>query len=300
MKNLFFYISFLLPLTLLGQQDIILTNYNFNPMFFNPAVAGATGEGAGSAVLNYRNQWMGLDGAPQTLMIGGEVNLFSDRVGLGLNLTRETVGINNRIDLTTNYTYRIELEDSYLAFGLRAGLHFFDSKLSDIRASDPLDVIYDQGDIGFNVFSAGAGVYYYRDNFFAGASVPAIASISANNEGFKSRHYYLHTGAIFDMGEYSEVQLEPSILVKYQAAAPIQVTLGTKLWLIKEFNLGAYYRTSDAFAISGEFVIADKLSIGAAYDFTTSDLNEYQDGTLELLIAYKFSYNQDYIPMGRR
>lgn len=300
MKNILIFISFLLPLTIIGQQDIILTNYSFNPMFFNPAVCGSTGEGAGSVVANYRNQWVGLEGSPKTIMMGGELNLFNDRVGVGLNVARETIGIDSRIDLATNYAYRIKMDEAYLALGLRVGMHFFNSKLSNIRSNDPSDVVYGQGDIGFNIFSVGAGAYYYRDNFFVGTSVPALAAVGSGNNGFKSRHFYLHTGAIFDMSEYSEVQLEPSILVKYQSAAPIQFTVGAKLWLIKEFNIGAFYRSNDAFALSSEFVVMDQLSIGASYDFTRSDLKDQQDGTLELLLAYKFNYGLNYIPMGKR
>lgn len=300
MKNFLLYISILLPLSLMGQQDVILTNYSFSPMFFNPAVAGSTGEGAGSAIINYRNQWVGLNGAPRLFMVGGEFNIFNDKVGVGANLARETIGVDNRIDLTSNYAYRIEFDDAYLALGLRLGFHFFDSKLSKIEYNNSADVVYDQGDVGFNMFSAGAGVYYYQDNFFAGIAVPTLKAISSYSEGFKARHYYLHTGAIFDMSDYSEIQLEPSILLKYHKAAPLQLTLGAKLWLIKEFNIGAFYRSGDAFAVSAEFVIMDQLSIGASYDFTRSDLKDEQDGTLELLLAYKFNYGLSYIPMGRK
>ena len=300
MKYISLCIVCLLPFLGIGQQDIILTNYNFNAMFFNPAAAGSTGEEAGSAILNYRNQWMGIEGSPQTILLGGEVNLFNDRVGLGLTLGRESIGIDKRIDLATNYAYRVEMDDAYLSLGIRAAFHFFNSQVTDIRSTDVGDNVYDQGNQNFNVFSVGAGAYYYREIFFVGLAVPAIASINPNTDGFKAPHYYLHTGAIFDLSEYSEMQVEPSILVKYQNAAPLQITLGTKLWLRKEFNVGVHYRTSDAVALSMEFVISEKLSIAAAYDFTSSELRQEQDGTVELLVGYKFDYGNGAMPMGRR
>ncbi len=300
MKNIIFILAIVGSITSAqGQQDLILTKYTFNSMFFNPAYAGSTGEDQGTVLINYRDQWMGLEGSPTTMMLGGEVNLFEDRVGLGMSLARESIGIESRIDLLTNYAYRMDLGDSYFTAGLRVGFHFFRSKLNEVDYSDPLDNIYDLGDVSFNVLSVGAGIYYYQENFYAGLSVPALATMG-DEAAFKSRHIYLHTGALIDLNEDSDMQLEPSILLKYEPAVPLQFTLGVQLWLNKDLAIGTHYRSVDAFALSMEFIISDRLSIGAAYDFTTSELRYDHSGTLEMLVGYKFGYDRDYIPMGRR
>jgi len=289
----------MIPIILSAQQDVILTKYSFNGMFFNPAIAGSTGEEQGSAFLNYRDQWMGLDGSPQTFLAGTEFNLFRNRVGLGLTLGRESIGVDSRTEVMTNYSYRVRVSDGYLAIGIRAGFNFYRSNLNDIKHTDRGDRIYDQGDINQTMFSVGSGLYYHQKNFFVGFSVPAISVVNGNGLQ-KTRHYYVHTGASFALSEYSDIKLDPEILLKYVSGAPLQFTLGTRLWLIKDLNIGMHYRSSDAFALSTEFIISDQLTIGASYDFPTMLLKETHNGTIELLVGYKFNYAGYYIPMSRR
>ena len=47
-----------------SQQDALYSQYMFNPLVLNPAVAG-TAEGV-SMVLLSRSQWLGFEGAPST------------------------------------------------------------------------------------------------------------------------------------------------------------------------------------------------------------------------------------------
>lgn len=279
-----------------AQQDLILTKYSFSSLFINPANAGSSGEDAGSLILNYRNQWLGFDGAPKTILAGGEVNLFDDRVGLGLTLGSEEIGINVRTDILTNYAYRIRLDDAYVVGGIRFGYHLYESRLSELTNFD--DPLYGSDNVSFNAISIGAGLYYERPGFYVGLAVPSITTISSEHSNFKNRHVYLHTGAIIYTGDDSDIQIEPLILLKYDFAAPIQVTLGANLWLNESFAIGVHYRSEDAFALSMEFLIMDQLSIGAAYDFTTSELNQHSSGTVELLLGYRFAYGGYGIPMG--
>ena len=47
-----------------AQQDSQYTQYMYNTMMINPAYAGSRG---GTSIFGlYRNQWVGLDGAPKT------------------------------------------------------------------------------------------------------------------------------------------------------------------------------------------------------------------------------------------
>lgn len=299
MKNLLYILLFSLsPMLMSAQQDLILTKYTFSSLFFNPAYAGSAGEQEGSILINYRDQWIGLEGSPKTVLLSGDVNLFEDRVGIGMSVGRESLGIDTRLDVLLNAAYRIYVgDDGVISGGLRAGFHNFNSAFEDINYENFADPIYDQPSNRYNGISLGAGVYYNSEEFYAGFSVPAIANIS-DQTNLKSRHYYLHTGALLG-GEYSELKIEPSILLKYEKAAPVQYTVGANLWLIENFSVGLHYRSSDAIGLSAEFIIADQLSIGAAYDFTTQDLNKESSGSMEFLLAYRINYKYNGVPMGR-
>ena len=274
-----------------GQQDILLTNFSANSLFLNPAYAGSNGYKQGSVFFNYRDQWMGLDGSPKTMMVGGENNLFNDRVGLGGSISRESIGIDTRIDLLTNSAYRLKFENDneYLSFGLRVGFHLFSSDFGLVNYSGGQDLVYDGQNDQFSVLTVGTGIYYTNRNSYVGFSIPAIAAISQSNNEYKSRHFYLHAGSKLYFNDHNDLALEPTVLLKYEFAAPIQYSVGAKFWLLQQFGIGALYRSEDGIAVSSHLEINRSLDLGVSYDFNTSELSQDNVGSVEVFVGYRIN-----------
>ena len=64
LKSCFVLLMLMLTKEVIAQQDPHYTQYMFNTMSINPAYAGSTG--SLQALLLYRSQWVGVDGAPET------------------------------------------------------------------------------------------------------------------------------------------------------------------------------------------------------------------------------------------
>lgn len=297
MKYLYSIIILILSTGLHAQQEFLLTNFSSNSLFINPAYAGSSGYQQGTLFFNYRDQWMGLDGSPRTMMVGGEYNLFNDRIGVGGSISRESIGIDNRIDLLSNVAYRLPLQgkNEYLSFGLRVGYHIFSSEFGSVNYTGTQDLIYDGQNDQFNVLTVGTGVYYTHKNSYIGLSVPSIVSISTSTAPFRTRHFYLHAGSKLYFNDYNDFAFEPAILLKYEFAAPIQYSLGAKLWFVSQFGIGALYRSGDGFALSCHLNLNDHLDIGASYDFITSELNQGNIGSIEVFVGYRIN-NDDSDP----
>lgn len=276
-----------------GQQEIILTKYTYNSLFFNPAYAGSHGLNEGTAIIHYRNQWLGLDGAPTTILAGGEGSFYDNRLGLGLGLASESIGVESRIDINGNAAYRIQLDEGFLAGGIRVNYSIFNTDFNKVNPKDGGD-IFDETSYGFNVFTIGTGLYYNNDGLYVGFSLPSLAVISSNISGIgdRARHMYFHTGILLG-DEYSKIRFEPSLLVKYQSSVPLQFTIGINAWLTKDFAIGGHYRSSDALALSAELHFKDHYRLAAAYDFTLSDIRKYSNGTIEFLLGYRFNYSKE-------
>ena len=290
MKNISILLILLLNgLTSFGQQEIILTKYTYSSLFFNPAYAGSHGEGEGSGLIHYRNQWLGFEGAPITYMGAAEFSLADNRVGLGLNIAKEEIGVEDRLDIALNYAYRIELKRGQLAIGIKSGYSYFSDNFSSVIAKDPTD-IFDQPSQKYSLFNVGGGLYFNTDEFYFGLAVPSavVFARTHGSKGERSRHYYLHAGMI--MGDqYSTVKFEPSLLVKYENAAPLQVTFGIIGWIKEKVGVGFHWRNEDALGVSAEFHFGKGFRIGTAYDFTISDLRKYSNNTVEILMGYSFN-----------
>ncbi|MBL0024110.1 MAG: PorP/SprF family type IX secretion system membrane protein [Saprospiraceae bacterium] len=279
-----------------AQQEIILTKYTFSSLLFNPAYAGSAGYGQGSVLLQYRNQWIGFEGAPTTFLAGGEMSIANDKVGVGIMMGRESIGIDSRSEISSNYAYRIELGKGNLALGIRAAWSYFQSNFSDITHVEINDPVFDRPNTSYNVFSVGTGLYYNTENLYVGFAIPSL-SVPGSKYGssLKARHIYANMGMMLG-NDGSFIKLEPSLLFSYQKAAPLQMTFGLNLWMDGRFAIGGHLRTQDAIALSAEAFILDRFRISAAYDFTTSDVQKASDGTLEIMIGY-YLYKK---PEGKR
>lgn len=274
-----------ITLNVSAQQEIILTKYTFNEMFFNPAYAGSSGEDNGTLSLQYRNQWLGVEGAPTTFLLAGEYSLFENRLGLGLTLGQERLGVNTNTEASLNTTYRIQLGEGFLSGGIRTAFSSINSDFSMLNVKDVGDV-YSSGLENSTLFGIGAGIFYHLDAIKIGASMPTIASISEGSIK-KAQHLYGHMELKIG-DEYSTVYWQPNLLVKYEKSVPLQLTLGMQVWFKNRFAPGIHFRLGESAALSFEAMVSDKFSLTAAYDFTTNDLYDYSSGSMELMLSYKF------------
>ena len=278
---------------LVAQQEMILTKYTYNSLLFNPAYAGSHGYGQGTAILQYRNQWIGLEGAPTTYLIAGEASVAKDKVGVGLSIGRERIGIDSRTDIAASYAYRTELGKGSLSAGIRTSFSQYRSDFSGIVNVEMNDPVYINPDARFGFFAVGAGLYYNAENAYIGISIPAATVISGSQgSSFSTRHLYMHAGMMLG-NDYGTIQTEPSFLLAYQHAAPLQITLGLNLWYKQQFAIGGHFRSQDAFALSSEMFLQQQYRIAIAYDFTISDIQRFSDGTFEVMMAYHFYKKPD-------
>jgi hypothetical protein len=54
----------------------------------------------------------------------------------------------------------------------------------------------------------------------------------------------------------------------------------------EKFWVGGMARFGDSFAILTQFQATEKMKIGYSYDFTTSDLSYFSNGTHEIMFSY--------------
>src|SRR2546430_5631376 len=80
-----------------AQYDPMFTQYMFNEMYINPAYAGSHENIAAAAL--YRNQWSGLEGAPITQTFSIHAPISKQKIGIGLNILHEEIGVTHRLAL---------------------------------------------------------------------------------------------------------------------------------------------------------------------------------------------------------
>jgi len=104
-KILKLFILLLVPVNLMGQLSPVTSQYVLNPLSINPAYAG--NRDALNVALFYRRQWTGITGAPTTMNLAVDAPFLDSKLGLGLIITTDKIGVTKETHILTNYSYKI-------------------------------------------------------------------------------------------------------------------------------------------------------------------------------------------------
>ncbi|MBC3757497.1 type IX secretion system membrane protein PorP/SprF [Hyunsoonleella sp. SJ7] len=270
-----------------AQQDPQFTHYMYNTMSVNSAYAGQ--RDVLSATALYRTQWVGIDGAPETITFGIHTPLRNDRLGLGLNVVSDKLGPASETTIDANFSYTIPLNtDLELSFGVKGGLHVLDADWSKGRFQNPDRVFNDN----INLISPtlGVGAYLHSDKWYLGLSVPNMLTTKHYDDFQESiaterLHFFLIGGYVFDLSE--NTKLKPAFLVKAVEGAPLIADLSANVLFNDKFTLGLAYRWDDSVSGLVGFQVDKSLFVGYSYDATTTALNNYNSGTHEIMLRFE-------------
>ena len=257
----------------------MFTKYMFNSLVFNPAYAGSREYLSINAL--HRAQWVGWNdtgnglndgsngGAPvtQTFTMHGPAN---KRVGLGMSLTNDAVGVHRSTSVNLAYAYRIDFGTGTLSLGLQGGARYWRAEWSKLQFRDPreLDGAFGDSDPQLWIPTFGGGIYYYSDHFYIGGSVPNLLQFDLRSdvlpEQFRDiarlyRHYYFTVGGAVPLDGYGDFVFKPSLLIRsvglfedfnndnparQKIGAPNAFDLDVSVLMYKTLWLGAAFRSS--------------------------------------------------------
>jgi type IX secretion system PorP/SprF family membrane protein len=293
LKILIACILYLASQNALAQQKSVLSQYMFNGQVINPAYSGVHEKLSATAL--YRNQWVNLEGAPtiQTLTVNS--GFKRNKTGVGLMISNDKLGIHRDLSMYLSYSYKIHFNNGALSMGLQGGFNHLQSDFNKLNLKNPGGPILAGTRGEFNP-NFGAGLFYYSDIAYVGISVPYILSnkiISDENifsEARESRYYFMTVGRAFHLNK--NVIWKPSVLMRFQEDAPLGYDINTNFIFHELVTLGASYRSGDAFLWLFELQLNDKFRFGYAYDMTSSQLNQFSNGTHELMLNYRIDISR--------
>lgn len=304
----------LLTLKLSAQQNAQFSQYMFNGIYINPAYAGYKEEFNLHSF--YRNQWVGIEGAPKSMSLAVDAVANEGNVGLAFQVTSDRIGAQNSLAFFGNYAYRLRVgnsENARLSFGLAGGLvqnSIDGTKLSAIDLNDnriPVDFrssLYPDAKIG---------VFYADEKWYAGASADNLIGqyvVKQSNQDVyfptPRPHYYLTAGALLPINE--SLQLKPSFLLKDDRGGPSNLDVNAFFLIADKIWLGGSYRTAvnlydksylqkdlvkkNAIVAMTEFFVTPQVRFGYAFDYSLTNIAGYSAGTHEISVGFYFRSKQ--------
>jgi type IX secretion system PorP/SprF family membrane protein len=282
-----------------GQQDEQFTQFMYHKIGFNPAYAGAQETPSFTALV--RQQWIGLEGAPQSQLLTFNMPLSSTGIGLAANISRHVIGATERYSAEGSYAYRFRLgRGGRLGVGVSTSVRLLRVNFDETEGTQPnsQDPSIPAGIQSKYVPNFGAGIYYSNQTFYFGLSVPRLLenNIDLADEATvisrEVRHFYMMGGILIPLGQ--NVQLQPQAILKYVAGAPFDGDFNLNFIFYERIYAGFSYRLGGSarsgIGEAGSALLGvqlnDNLLFGLAYDFTMSDLRSYASGTMEGMLRY--------------
>ncbi|MFH0895509.1 MAG: type IX secretion system membrane protein PorP/SprF [Bacteroidota bacterium] len=269
-----------------AQNDIQLSQQNFSRITYNPAATG------NSEYLNValfaREQWLGYDNAPSTQVLNAHKYFDKYKLGVGLQVVNDKLGIENTFNIKMAYAYHVWLQDKMiLSFGLSAGIIYKNLDGTNMilqEANDPL-AFYGKSsklkpDFDF-------GVELNTPSYGFGASTTHLHTGLKGSDNFNMpRHYYLY-------GKYNYKPTEDITVIPQLGLNSTQYITIFEVNVVGNYKdlfwAGCSWRRKDAFVIMAGAKIHPMLKIGYAYDIGMGPVKSYSSGSHEIMLIGKFN-----------
>ncbi|MRR22203.1 type IX secretion system membrane protein PorP/SprF, partial [bacterium] len=224
-----------------------------------------------------------------------------NKLGLGLFVVNDQIGVTKQTEFMTSYAYRINAGDGILALGLGAGLVATNTAWSDLIVLDPGDEYYLTDSRVFIVPDFSFGLYYNVKNYFLGFSIPRLLGYKFDFDQNKytlvvdpaEYNYVLSTGYLFSLGQ--KTKFMPSALVSYSPGDQLLYDASAHFIFYDKFWLGATYRSTSSVTALAQFAINNQFKVAYSYDFNFGLLGDYNSGSHEIMLRYEFRYRVDVI-----
>ncbi len=287
----------------IGYSAVAQNQYHFNQyMQYRPWVNEASmmeyNSWAGSAI--YKNQWLGLDGAPTMFGIHALYPFSESSVG-SFSIINDQIGVNTSTTINGTYGYRLKIDfDRSIGFSLTGTVNLMSSDYSNISTTisdDPLFAEVKTKTFAMPNFKF--GVFYKQKDVYVGFAIPNIlenkivnqSGNAISNTSFRMRnmHYYIVAGFRKEL-KNPNWELNPSVLIKQASGSPINIDANLNALYKKKFGIGLGYRTSNEILFMMNYMVMEDLKVGYSYDYNLSgrtQVNAMSSGSHEIMVIYQ-------------
>ena len=288
-----------------AQQQYQYSQYMLNNLMVNPGAAGS--EDYTDLKVGGRFQNISFQGAPSSVFASGHTALGKrehghDDVkqlpyfGVGGFLQYESTNPINKLQLYASGAFHLPLSAKFtLSAGISMG---FQQATVGLSQSDGYQntsgtQLTDGSLTTQNSFlpDGSVGLWLYSKTLYAGISSRQLFNNQSPSSNIKQIRDYLVTGG-YKLKVSPDFDVLPSVLVKFVPGLPVAADVSVRAMYKNFIWVGATYRHQDAIPILLGVNIQDKYTIGVSYDITTSLLNRFSRGTVEVLLGYRLGQSK--------
>ncbi len=271
-----------------AQQLPIFTNYNFNILGINPAVAGS--QPCLDLRMGQRRQWVGFDGAPITNFISVNGSFGKKRFnyhGAGVTVEDDTFGRFATQSILGNYAYHMKVNRKNM-LSLGASLGFSRFVFNPGGAVTEVEETIPSTSAEFLFPQIGVGLWYQSSDRYIGFSARNLIESKIDNAGSDSRfrrHYYLILGKSIPVDD--NLFFKPSVNFRYVSGSPVAADVSLLFDFNDVFEFGVSARGGHGVSGIVKVGVLKYLTLGYAYDRTLNKLRVGSASSHEIMLGIK-------------
>jgi type IX secretion system PorP/SprF family membrane protein len=287
-------------LDIYAQQNPVFTQYINSPLWMNPAYAGARNSLA--VDFSTRQQWIGVEGAPMTYVLGAHTPINDKKMSVGASLMSDIAGpvMANQFSLAYAYLLRIN-HNNLLSVGINAGINNHWVNLNKLDLNDPTDPNFQSNIENGITPSFGTGFVLYSPLYFLSFSMPSILPDNVKYPGESDLEYQRNSQMFISAGYNIFIGYDHLVRLSGLARMEGKVENSYDIAAIYNYNgyfsAGGSYRLNQSAALILGVQINENFGITYSYDFPigTKSLNlvNFQELTLSFDLFQYFVPNLD-------
>ncbi|ELR72036.1 hypothetical protein C900_02031 [Fulvivirga imtechensis AK7] len=275
---------------------------------------------------SYRQQWVGFEGAPKTLMVSvngvkkfrnNEYKYNSSRVsnlspyegngvklGLGGYVIKDELGAFTQNLIMCNTAVHVPIKrKTYLSLGLSYGVNQTQIDFERVSVIDPGDPLYnaylkDAPESTYLRINGGLALYsptYYLSYSILNAGDVVLSGFETGEDLFAKFSHSLLGGYRFSLRQ--DLELISSAIVRYSKRNPTSFDLGVKLRFNQLLDAGMAYRNDQTLIGSLGLIINDTFRFGYSYEYKFLDVRDFKPGSHEVALGLQLFNKRGYVPI---
>ncbi len=291
MKKTYTIVIIILSIVDLQAQQLPYDNqYLVNKFSLSSAYAGYTDNT--ELFMGFRQNWIGVPGAPQKQLLNINFPVSTKGLGLGFSLNNETTGNFSNFYFQPAIAYHLKLADEIsIHFGINGELFRNQYNFSQAQSAtiDPLIQTYEA--LKGTTFNVGASFMFQFKGLNLGVSVPrTLNSVISYNPEIPENKFTLVRNFIGYLSYQQSInkkwKIEPFILVRSTEKSPLLyeanflAKFDDRLWA----TIG--YRKDNNFILSAGASLTKHIVLNYTYEFATQGIVNYSTGTHEISLGF--------------
>ena len=286
MRGVFTFLFLAIAGSSLGQQDWMYSMQSLNLYDGNAAAAGMYDKS--SLNIRARNQWVGVDGAPNTQMISFHSPLRKEKLSLGVRFLHDGIGAFNRTMGAVHLAYKLETGAGELSFALGGGAAMEQLDENKLNAQDEEEFL--MGNINQWSPLLEAAVLFRTKKSFVGGEFRHLLPNESTYGSIQTAGSKMEALAM--AGTTAKVspswELRPLAALRWNQQGQLLPEVQLGAWYIRTLWVGAGYRFNSSAYAFAECRLKRKFRIGYSFGVPVQTAFSGQASTHEIMLGLLF------------